>query len=551
MEESGNGEDSSENSGINHTTSILQRINQPLFMVLLGLIIASLPVLVLLIQTQSVISAIWPHAINTLDWTMWARTHVAWMPLFFFCCVSVAYAFRTTHIKDNRPIQALTEVCIGIQLWYLFLYFLLNVFYLRGAFLLLPTVYSAILITLLFARFGAPTYRTISQDSLSFTRLIHIGSIFACAWLLLPGLPASFGMAPSPPPAPLIGYGAEPGPFQSTEVVIDYELPQEVENIRGQTERDIDFSIYLRLPVLNESEHDEIPLAIVLHGFLYPDVNAYDDWLNHLSAKGMAVAFIQYPSDIWPEGAQSFDPTEEKGVSDFLQHVPRQQSIEQALFQLNSSVLSDRRDQRIDDAIGSIKISPDFLWIGGHSLGAAYTFFVLEHAINMNWGSKALMIDLESPAPRPSQAELQPTWTQLPDNTIIHSVVTEDDMSVGSCAGAYMHDMFEGVNESQRVFIEIPSDKYGFPRLVASHYLQTDPAHDTLSDWSFYRRLDAQADWLVAESRNDTFTIDWSRNYLLDESLLAPLGSWSDGTPVLPLRIFFGEDSNIAPYQDC
>jgi len=81
--------------------------------------------------------------------------------------------------------------------------------------------------------------------------------------------------------------------------------------------------------------------------------------------------------------------------------------------------------------------------------------------------------------------------------------------------------------------------------------LQTNPAHDALADWAFYRRLDAQADWLTAEARNDTNTIDWARNYLLDPDVLAPMGTWSDGTEVLSLRLYFGDDSSVKSFQDC
>ena len=58
---------------------------------------------------------------------------------------------------------------------------------------------------------------------------------------------------------------------------------------------------------------------------------------------------------------------------------------------------------------------------------------------------------------------------------------------------------------------------------MASHYLQTDPAHDTLSDWSFIR-IDAQADYLVAHGREDTFTADWAFQYMTDETMLTGWG---------------------------
>jgi len=520
-------------------------------LLLSGYLLTSIPILYRLLATGSILSAIWPHAINTLEWTMWAREHVQFFPLFFFFLASITYVLQRPKIAIIRWVQRSLDISIGALLCMLTLYVLLDVFYLRGAFLLLPTVYSALLLTVLIGRFGSPRLHSSDGTKISRSRTLHIIAVFLCSWLLLPGIPASFGFAPSPPETPIIGYGASPGPFLVDVVQIPYELPAEVEQIRGDTETNIDFSIYLYLPILENANVSKIPLAILLHGFLYPDQDAYSDWIDHLAAKGIAVAFIQYPSDIWPEGVDDFSPTEKEGMSDFMQHTYRNLSISTALDTLDTEILGQSRLESVSTILDDVEISTSELWIGGHSLGASYSFFVVNYAMEKGWGQHALMIDLESPAPRPSQPNLQPTWTSLPENTIIHSVVTQDDMSVGSCAGAYMHDYFANQAGNNSVFIEVPSDKYGFPRMVASHYLQTNPAHDALSDWAFYRRIDAQADWLTAESRNDTFTIDWARNYLLDDEMLAPMGKWSDGTPVLPLNIFFGEDVRVKKYQDC
>lgn len=521
------------------------------FVVSIGFFVTLLPTLIRFIDSFSVISAVWPHAIRTLDWTMWGRQHAHYMPLVFFGLVVSGILLRRSVVADKRLAIVFLDLSLGVMLCLIMLFFALDVFYLRGAFLLLPTLYASIILTILLARHGGPTLRKKGSEDVDYRRLSHVLAVFLCSWLLLPGLPASFGLAPSPPKTPLFGYGSQPGPFDIQTVSIPYELPQEVEKIRGDTELDVDFSIHVYLPLVNSTDVPLIPLAIVLHGFLYPDENAYADWISHLSARGMAVAFIQYPSDIWPANVESFTPTERGGVSDFLQHTYRHDSIRVALETMSLALLSEQRDQNVDSILGSTLISKDYLWIGGHSLGAAYSFFVLDFAMEHNWGQSALMVDFESPAPRPSQEVLQPKWSSLPENTIVHSVVTQDDMSVGSCSGAFIQDFFTEHIGNNSVFIEVPSDKYGFPRMVASHYLQTNPAHDSLADWGFYRRLDAQADWLTAESRNDSNTIEWSRNYLLDPNVLAPMGTWSDGTEVLPLKLIFGRDTSIKKYQDC
>ena len=99
-------------------------------------------------------------------------------------------------------------------------------------------------------------------------------------------------------------------------------------------------------------------------------------------------------------------------------------------------------------------------------------------------------------------------------------------------------DLFSAVDENHTLLIYIPSDRYGFPRLVATHYLPANEAHDTLADWAFYRRIDAQADWVVAQSRGDLNTADFAYANLINTPMLSNMGKWSDGTPVLPLQVY-------------
>ena len=100
------------------------------------------------------------------------------------------------------------------------------------------------------------------------------------------------------------------------------------------------------------------------------------------------------------------------------------------------------------------------------------------------------------------------------------------------------------------VLIEVPSDEHGFPRLVASHYLQATEAHDDLADWGFYRRVVSQANWLVASALNDTTNESKWRNELIDSDSLRYMGEWSDGKDVEPLRIW-DDALNSARFGHC
>jgi hypothetical protein len=424
--------------------------------------------------------------------------------------------------------------------------------YIRGAFLLLPTIYGVVLLGSTLAIRGPPGLPDSTQDWRGKTKtVLHVATVFLAAWLVMPGIPALIGIAPSPPLTPTMGYGAEAGPFDRTTLRYAYPLPEEVVAIQGPTEEDIEFSIYLTLPHLPEEPGIEgVPLAILFHAFNNPSIDSYTDWIDHLSAKGMVVAYIQYPTDVRPEGGEDFEPTIIDGTSDWPHHVPRMQSIESALNRLNEIITASPRDTAIDDVLDDLTIMPEHLWIGGHSLGGAYSLQALGMVQAYSWGNETLVVDTEMAAARPVQEQWLPEYTNLPENSIVHLVVSEDDMTVGQCNSVHQHALFEQIDNNQSLLLYIPSDRYGFPRLVATHYLPANEAHDTLADWAFYRRVDAQADWVVAHSRGDLNTADFAYANLVNTGMLTNLGKWSDGVDVLPIQAYT-DPSESQKFADC
>ena len=506
-----------------------------------------------LLQGKDIVDAVWPHAVRSLEWTMALRSSMEGVLLFVMFIVSSAYLIRKRLAREASPrIRLAMYFLIGLTFGSTTIHFLMDVFYLRGAFLLLPTLFGVILVSLLLALGGMPTFREMGQQRIAWPRILHLCGVFFAAWLIVPGVPALIGFAPSPPDAPVIGYGAAPGPFDTVQFSEAYEMPEEVKAVQGELEDDITFSVYLTLPLIAEDKGVEsIPLAILLHGFGYPDADAYQDWMKHLAAKGMAVALLQYPSDLRPDGHEDFEATDLGGESDFLQHTYRDVAIRAAIEHLNLMTMQAPRHAEVNAHLGDINVNPSDLWVGGHSLGAAYTFITLDDVLSRGWANHSLVVALEAPASRPAQASLQPNLTNLPEQTLVQIGVSRDDMSVGVCPGAFFQQMFPQLPTERNQLIEVQSDKYGFPRLIASHYLQADPAHDTLSDWSFYRRIDAQADFIVAHSRGDTFTADWAYQYLTDETMLTQMGKWSDGTPVLPLKLYHDGLNTSSDFNDC
>ena len=157
--------------------------------------------------------------------------------------------------------------------------------------------------------------------------------------------------------------------------------------VQGNLEDDVDWSVYITLPEFpDDSPVTHVPLAILLHGFSYPDINAYQGWITHLTAKGMAVAFIQYPSDIRPDGHEEHEATYEAGMSDYLQHTYRDLAIRAGMDHVNDVLLDSSRAPEIDAHLGEVVVDPTTLWTGGHSLGASYTFLTLNSAFERGWG---------------------------------------------------------------------------------------------------------------------------------------------------------------------
>jgi len=532
---------------IEEKSSLFQRVLNSPFLhptaLVLGAVIALSESIYLLLLGEPIQNAIWPQAIRTLAWTFFLRQHIATITVLsaIILALSIWVAIRKQRGVQLHP---LAIVCLLMLIgavfasWIIFL--LMDIRYIRGAFLLLPTIYGVLLLSAAIAVKGPPHLpkREQSKTEKTYT-VLHLCTIFFAAWLVMPGIPALIGIAPSPPEAPSMGYGAQPGPFDSASIQYPYPIPELVSEIQGPTEEDIEFSVYLHLPQLPSDPGIEgVPLAILLHAFNNPSIESYSDWIDHLVGKGMAVAYIQYPTDVRPKEADTFTLVEENGMSNWPHHVPRMHALQSAMDLLQERIDDSTRDDFVNQTLGELKILPQHLWIGGHSLGGAYSLQALQMAIDKEWGNQTLVVDTEMAAARPVQENWLPNYTNLPENTLVHLVVSEDDMTVGQCDSVHHIELFNMVDDNHTLLIYIPSDRYGFPRLVATHYIPANEAHDTLADWAMYRRIDAQADWVVAHSRGDLNTADFAYANLIDTPLLSDMGKWSDGTPVLPLQVY-------------
>lgn len=531
-----------------------------------GLISLFIKPFFLLFQGKDSGDAFWSHALRSLDWTFILRQSPFSILLFGLALIYAGYCLRSAF--SDREWWAWVRVgggfLLGVTFSLVVIHELLDIAYFRGAFILAAAAYAMVILALLallfvwplpiFTRDGKPIGRWQSAG-----KTLHLVVIMFCVWLLIPAIPAMLGVAAAPPSAPAEGYGSSPGPYSVNTQTYSYPMPAEVEAMIGDIEGDIEFSIYLTLPEIPADERMEtMPLAIILHGFGNPYWETYVDWATHLSAKGMAVAFIQYPSDVHPVGVDTFDLIEAQGMSNHPQHIPRSAAIAAAIEHLNETALVGNRSAWIDSVIGNTSIDPSHLWVGGHSLGAGLTFRTLDESLARGWGDGSLFIALEAPYAHSVDAELRGDMSQLPANTLVHIAISEDDTSVSPCYGVWhqqrisSRDGVGDLGDGQVILMTIPSDRHGFPPMVASHYLQASQVHEVLADWGFYRRADAQADYITAQSDGNTSTDISADTYLFNETWLANMGEWSDGVAVKEIAIYDDAmNEGTEQYQDC
>ena len=191
----------------------------PLAMMALGGFVAWAESLLMLVQGESIENAIWPQAVRTLSWTFILRENVlsiAFLSALFLGFVSTlpfnitgdivsTSQFKQSSFTDWRCFRIMDHLRFdGLPLhpWSLS-HASYNLR--RGS----PWFSLAVR--------GPPGLPDSTQDWKGKTKtVLHVATVFLAAWLVMPGIPALIGIAPSPPLAPTMGYGAEAGPFDRT-----------------------------------------------------------------------------------------------------------------------------------------------------------------------------------------------------------------------------------------------------------------------------------------------------------------------------------------------
>ena len=495
---------------------------------LVGMSVELTPIGLRLLDGEPPADAFWPSALRAL----WLDFFLREQRIMLFVGLALVGGLVVAERRSSgRTTTALRLASVALMGWCLALlgtHVLLDWGFYRGAFILAPAGMALGLLPIaLMWGLDKEAQRALKQGA------VVLGAIVLL--VLAPALPAAMNVMPTPPPTPAQGYGAVPGPFLTETTTLSYDLPQQVVDRLVDEEPTVVSRMTVTWPVYTvEPPGLRVPLGLVFHGFGAPLASDYTDWTVHLAAKGMVVVHVAYPSHLVIEGQE--EPIVAGGRSNHPQHALRMDAMASAMDVLERDLLLDQQADAQGWLMGGV-VDPSALYVGGHSLGAGMAMMVTAAAMERGWATEALAIDLEQPYTHASDERIHGSLAARPNATLVHVAIAEDDTSVDPCHGVgHAMRWHHEANVENVVLMQIPSDRHGFPPLIASHYLASTPVHDTLADHAFYRRVDAQAEWLVAMQRNDVFTSSFAEAHLLDHELLLPMGTWSDGTPAKPLE---------------
>lgn len=467
-------------------------------------------------------------------------------------------------------LRILGGLVVGYLIYELIVYLLIDQMYFRGAFVSLSYLYAFGIIfgtcVLSFCDFQVvqvilyPIFTRLSKTteifkiSIKKTALNYVKMAKNLSWVILgfifvfPSLIPVMGLAPSPDPRPATGYGNGNGPFEVDEFEIINPLSEDITECIIPYNDDNAWYIYMYLPRLSDvslNSTQSVPIALYCHGYSGRDPVEYDYGLRTLASRGMAVIFVQYAAyDVNTSAVleKIENATENNNPTSYIRYNMTWNGFYTAVNTLvgNNSLISSID---LNDTLGSdYVIDLSRILILGHSYGGGMTPFIGSQVVSEGWASMELIFDLEAPTTSSKWPAIDVNLSVLPDHTMVNVMGYEDDMTLSPCLGMTQHERFFTRDNSvdlgigRVAYLLIRSDRHGFPRLVATHYLPNDPLINSLSQFGYYRRIDAMAGFLVAIANGFPSVAVNARTYFQGGGdNMIDMGYWSDGTPILPL----------------
>ena len=544
----------------------LNHIVSTRLLIVMGFLIGFGPVILLLISGMNVEDALFEFAYYRIESALSLRQLEGYIiPLGLILFSTKQLLFKNAKIKENisRDISlVITQLLLGYFLAYSTLYLLLDFSFFFGSVGAMPFVLGYI-ITLLVVDMILSNDELIESINQSYQEkksvlnktqiiaIIEVGILLAAGLALaLPNTWDMSGFAVNQPELESGQWGNMESQYAVVETTIPVFSSQPEFQYWPSDDDGSDWNVHIFIPRIIDSESDSkrLGVAIYLHGYGGADVEVYRDTLELLSSRGLVVIFPQYISDLDLSSVDSgFELIYEEGGSNHPQHQTRYDmawlGINRAISALNISNGQELAEVLQQHTGANTTIDMTNLWIGGHSMGGGTTFSVLDRGLELGWGSSSLQISLEASWVHAQRGNsLRGNMSNLPDHTWAQLTEYSTDYTVHPCQARWQHsrisqrDSTIAINESQIQYLRIDSDFHGFPRMMASHYIQASFIHDNFADLAYYSRIDAQAARIATQPQ--LFTADSqllisAQSFLGDDNQqMTDLGQWSDGTKV-------------------
>ena len=546
-------------------------LNSTRILFLLGFLVGFGPVIMSMLSGLNLEDALFEFAYYRISDALTVRAFEGYLLPFGLIAFFIKYKlFQNENLKQkiSRDLSvAVTQFLIGYLMAFSALYLMLDFSFFFGSVRAMPFVLGFFITLLVINMLLTDTIlldaiKQSIKEKKSNLNKTQIFAVIEVGLLLVAGLalalPNTWDMSGFAPDQPQLKLG-DWGNMEAQYSVIETSIPVFTSSPEFQywpaDDDGSDWKVHVFIPIITDSDLDskQLGVAIYLHGYSGEDVEVYRDTLELLASRGLVVIFPQYISDLDLSSIdKDFKLIYEEGGSNHPQHQTRYDmawlGITRAISALNTTADGELAAILQQHTGTNTSLNLENLWIGGHSMGGGTTFSMLDRALDLGWGSSSLQISLEAPWIHAQNGNpLRGNMSKLPDHTWAQITEYSSDYTVHPCQARWQHDRISQrdssfrINDSQVQYLRIESDYYGFPRMMASHFIQASFIHDNFADLSYYSRIDAQAARISTQGQlftADSDLLSSAQSFLSDENQqMTNLGDWSDGHPVNGIKM--------------
>jgi poly(3-hydroxybutyrate) depolymerase len=266
----------------------------------------------------------------------------------------------------------------------------------------------------------------------------------------------------------------------------------------------------------NNPTPDSANVVVFIHGLGETNPKLYGAFIKHLVRKGNIVIYPRYQKDL---------------------------NVSSTTFN--------------DSCAHGIKRGLDTIQQAGHVKGRIQNFFVLGHSVGGILTANMTMLYQQYGLPKPLTAFsmqpgaagfLSPDYSSFPADVMYLSMMSEDDIIVGTGPGTTLYNQTVNVPTSHKNLVHTYGDSHGSPAITATHFdpLAGDAAFDNGESNLFILAsgngpvdaFDYFCTWKLQDALMDCALHSQNCEYAFgDTPEQHGMSNWSDGTPIRILEV--------------